>query len=82
MIGRTLGHFEILEKLGEGGMGIRQARDTHLDSSLRSKSFPLTKWPTPIAAAASLRRRRPPQHSTTPALSPSMTLPSTTASTS
>src|SRR4051794_7581497 len=52
MIGRRIGHFEIVDRLGEGGMGaVYKARDRHLDRDVALKVL------LPEAAGSADRRR-------------------------
>jgi serine/threonine protein kinase len=48
MVGKTLLHYEVIEKIGEGGMGaVYRAHDTHLDRPVAIKVLPPDKVADP-----------------------------------
>ncbi|MEE9235995.1 MAG: serine/threonine-protein kinase, partial [Candidatus Acidoferrales bacterium] len=59
MIGRTLAHYRIIEKLGEGGMGeVYRAHDEKLDRDVALKVLPASALTDETARARLLREAR------------------------
>ena len=59
MIGQTFGHYRVIEKIGEGGMGVvYRAHDESLDRDIALKVLPASNFQDPAARARLLREAR------------------------
>ncbi len=64
MVGKTLGHYEILEPLGAGGMGEGyRARDTKLDRDVAIKVLPEDFATMPMSPLKVILQRQRPRRS-------------------
>jgi serine/threonine-protein kinase len=59
VVGQTLGHYRIVEKIGEGGMGVvYRTHDESLDRDVALKVLPASSFSDPAARARLLREAR------------------------
>jgi serine/threonine protein kinase/Tfp pilus assembly protein PilF len=59
LIGKTLGHYRVIEKLGAGGMGeVYRAHDEQLDRDVAVKVLPAESFSDPAARVRLLREAR------------------------
>ncbi len=59
MLGKTISHYKVLEKLGEGGMGeVYLAEDTKLDRKVALKFLPEEMQQDPTARKRLLREAK------------------------